>query len=105
MGGAGSDVALETADVALMGDDLRRLPEAVILSRRAMRVVRENVATSLVGIAALVTAALLGRINLVGGLVLNEGLALLVIANGLRLLRSAPPTRDMNRIDDGSLRP
>jgi Cd2+/Zn2+-exporting ATPase len=101
MGAAGTDVALETADVALMADDLTRLPLAVRQARRAVRNIRQNVVMSLVTVAILVTAALAGRLSLTSGLLLNEGTALLIIANGLRLLwpverrtgPSGPPTR------------
>jgi Zn2+/Cd2+-exporting ATPase len=92
MGAAGSDVALETADVALMADDLAKLPQAVRLARRAVANIHQNVALSLATVAALVAAALAGRLSLTSGLLLNEGTALLIIANGLRLLRSPTPT-------------
>jgi Cd2+/Zn2+-exporting ATPase len=87
MGAAGSDVALETADVALMADDLTRLPAAIRLARRALANIRQNIVMSLATIAVLVPAALLGYLSLTTGLLLNEGTALLIIANGLRLLR------------------
>jgi Cd2+/Zn2+-exporting ATPase len=87
MGAAGSDVALETADVALMADDLTRLPAAIQLARRALTNIHQNIAMSLATIALLVPAALLGHLSLTSGLLLNEGTALLIIANGLRLLR------------------
>ncbi len=87
MGVAGTDVALETADVALMADDLTRLPAAIRLARRARTNVRQNIVMSLVSVAALVAAALAGRLNLTEGVVLNEGTAILIIANGLRMLR------------------
>jgi Cd2+/Zn2+-exporting ATPase len=87
MGAAGTDVALETADVALMADDLGKLPAAIRLARRATRTIHQNVALSLGTVAVLVTAALTGRLSLTSGLLLNEGTALLIIANGLRLLR------------------
>lgn len=87
MGAAGTDVALETADVALMADDLARLPLAIRLSRRALANIRQNVAMSLATVAALVAAALAGWLSLTSGLLLNEATALLIIGNGLRLLR------------------
>jgi Zn2+/Cd2+-exporting ATPase len=83
MGAAGTDVALETADLALMADDLAKLPQGIRLARRALANIRQNIALSLVTVAALVAAAL------AAGLLLNEGTALLIIANGLRLLRRA----------------
>jgi Cd2+/Zn2+-exporting ATPase len=87
MGAAGSDVAIETADVALMADDLTRLPAAIRLARRALANIRQNIVMSLATIAVLIPAALLGYLSLTTGLLLNEGTALLIIANGLRLLR------------------
>jgi Zn2+/Cd2+-exporting ATPase len=87
MGAAGTDVALETADVALMADDLRKLPEAIAHGRRTHANLRQNIALSLIVVAGLVTAALTGRLSLTAGLLLNEATALAVIANGLRLLR------------------
>jgi len=87
MGATGTTVALETADIALMGDDLAKLPVAIRLARRAMRTVRQNVAMALVANAVLVTAALTGHLTLTEGILLNEGTALIIIANGLRLLR------------------
>ena len=88
MGAAGTDVALETADVVLMADDLTKLPYAVALSRRARRVIRQNLAFSLAVIAVLVTAALTVGIPLPLGVVGHEGSTVVVVLNGLRLLRS-----------------
>jgi Cd2+/Zn2+-exporting ATPase len=87
MGTAGTDIALETADVALMADDLAKLPQAIHLAHRALRNIRQNIALSLLTIATLVLAALSGSLTLTTGLLLNEGTALLIIANALRLLR------------------
>ena len=86
MGGAGSDVALETADVVLMGDDLRRLPFAVNLSRQATRVIRQNLGVSLGVSAVLVVAAVAGWARISHAVVFHEGSTLLVVANALRLL-------------------
>ena len=88
MGGAGTDVALETADVVLMGDDLARLPYAIALSRKTRRTIRQNLAFSLVVIATLVVSALTVGIPLPLGVVGHEGSTLIVVLNGLRLLRS-----------------
>jgi len=85
MGAAGSDVALETADVALMADDLSRLPFAVSLSRQASRVIRQNLWISLGMIAVLVPAALFG-LQLAVAVVFHEGSTLVVVLNALRLL-------------------
>ena len=86
MGGAGTAAALETADVALMSDDLTRLPFAIGLSRQARRVIRQNVIVSLGVIAFLVVTAVFGVVGMSLAVVLHEGSTLVVIANGLRLL-------------------
>lgn len=86
MGAAGTDVALETADVVLMSDDLSKLPYALGLSRRARRVIVQNLTFALTVIAILVTGTLLGRTTLPLGVVGHEGSTILVVLNGLRLL-------------------
>jgi Cd2+/Zn2+-exporting ATPase len=86
MGGAGTATALETADVALMGDDLGRLPFAIGLSRRARAVIRQNLYISLGVIALLVLATATGTIGIGLAVVAHEGSTLVVIANALRLL-------------------
>ena len=88
MGAAGTDVALETADVALMADDLEKLPEAIRLARLALANIRQNITLSLASVVVLVIGALAGWFSLTTGLLLNEGSALLIIANGLRLVAS-----------------
>jgi Cd2+/Zn2+-exporting ATPase len=85
MGAAGSDVALETADVALMGDDLARLPFALQLSRQTSRIIRQNVWISLGMIAVLVPSAIFG-LNLAVAVVFHEGSTVMVVLNALRLL-------------------
>ena len=87
MGAAGSDVALETADVALLSDDLRRLPEALRLARAAKAVIRQNLVFALSVMALMVVATFAGRLPLPLGVIGHEGGTLLVVANGLRLLR------------------
>ena len=86
MGAAGSDVALETADVALMADNLNRLPFAVGLSRETGRVIRQNLWIALGMVAVLVPATIFG-LSIGPAVVLHEGSTLLVVANALRLLR------------------
>ncbi|WP_242006892.1 heavy metal translocating P-type ATPase [Aerolutibacter ruishenii] len=85
MGAAGSDVALETADVALMADDLRHLPFAVDLSRHTRKVIRQNVFVSLGIVAFLVPATILG-LGIGPAVAIHEGSTLLVVFNALRLL-------------------
>jgi Cd2+/Zn2+-exporting ATPase len=87
MGRTGTDAALETADVVLMHDDLRRLVFAVALARRARRVVFQNLAFAGAVIVGLVTAALFGGLRLAFGVVGHEASTVVVVLNGLRLLR------------------
>jgi len=87
MGGAATDVALETADVVLMADDLTKLPRALELSRRCRRVVLQNLGFAGLVILGLVTSTLIGWMTLPVGVVGHEGSTLLVVLNGLRLLR------------------
>ena len=86
MGGAGTGVALETADVALMGDDLRTLPFAIGLSRQATRIIKQNLAISMAVIALLVVATLLGWAGIGTAVLLHEGSTMVVVVNSLRLL-------------------
>lgn len=85
MGLKGTDIAKATCDVVLMEDDLSRLEEVFALGRAATRVMRQNVAISVAEVAVLVAAGLLGLVGLVLAVALNEGSALAVTANGLRL--------------------
>jgi Cd2+/Zn2+-exporting ATPase len=86
MGGAGTAAALETADVALMGDDLGRLPFAIGLSRQSRSVIKQNLFISLGVIGVLVMATTTGLIGIGPAVVVHEGSTLVVIANALRLL-------------------
>lgn len=87
MGAAGTDVALETADVALMADDLEKLVYALRLAQRNQRVVRQNLALSIAVIAVLVVGAVLGKLTLPVAVVAHEVSEFVVIASGLRMLR------------------
>ncbi|ABQ88888.1 heavy metal translocating P-type ATPase [Roseiflexus sp. RS-1] len=86
MGAAGTDVALESADMLLMSDDLSRLPGALRLARRARAIVRQNLAFAFTVIAVLMVFAMFGAIPLTLGVIGHEGSTLIVVANGLRLL-------------------
>ena len=86
MGGAGTDVALETADVALMGDELNKLPFAVGLGRATRRVVFQNLVISASVIAFLIITSILGVVGIGLAIVFHEGSTLVVVANSLRLL-------------------
>lgn len=90
MGGAGSHAAIEAADVALMADDIVMLPYTVALSKKARRVIKQNVAIALGVIVLLITGALWHKISLATGVLGHEGSALLVIANSMRLLKRTP---------------
>jgi Cd2+/Zn2+-exporting ATPase len=87
MGRGGSDVALETADIALMSEDLRRIPEAIHLGRATRRVIRQNIVLSLAVKAAVLALALAGYGSLWAAVAADMGASLLVIGNGMRLLR------------------
>ena len=86
MGGAGTDVALETADVALMGDDLSKLPFAVGLGRATRNIIVQNLFISLGVIALLIVTSLTGIVSIGIAIVFHEGSTLVVVANALRLL-------------------
>jgi Cd2+/Zn2+-exporting ATPase len=87
MGAAGSDTALETADVALMADDLSKLPFLIRLSRATLRTIYTNITFSLVVKAVFLVLTLLGLANLWLAILADTGAALVVIAYGMRLLR------------------
>lgn len=91
MGGAGTAVALETADVALMADDLGKLPFAVGLSRASRAIIRQNLAISLSVIGLLIVSSVIGAVDLSGAVVLHEGSTIVVVMNALRLLRYQAP--------------
>jgi Cd2+/Zn2+-exporting ATPase len=86
MGGAGTAAALETADAALMGDDLTRLPYAIGLSRRARRLLTQNLALAGGMMVALLVLAAAGVLDIGPAVIGHEGSTLVVIANALRLL-------------------
>lgn len=87
MGGAGTDVALETADVALMSDDLARLPFAIGLGRAARAIITQNLIIALGVIALLSVASVFGWAQIGVAIALHEGSTLVVVLNALRLLR------------------
>ncbi|MEM9503637.1 MAG: heavy metal translocating P-type ATPase [Cyanobacteria bacterium P01_E01_bin.43] len=87
MGGAGSDVALETADIVLMADRLEKLEQAIRIGKRSRHIIRQNIAIALTSIVLLMIANFLGELTLPAGVLGHEGSTLLVTLNGLRLLR------------------
>jgi Cd2+/Zn2+-exporting ATPase len=90
MGGAGTAVALETADIALMADDLSKLPFAIGLSRASRKIIRQNLWISLGVIGLLILTSVLGWMQLSWAVVLHEGSTILVVLNALRLLGYRP---------------
>lgn len=88
MGAAGTDVALETADIALMADDLSKLPLAIQLSRRTLGIIKSNIILSLTVKAVFIVLALIGLATLWMAVAADMGASLAVIANGLRALRT-----------------
>lgn len=86
MGAAGSDVALETADIALMADKLETLPFAIGLSRKAKGIIRQNLWVSLGIVAILIPSTILGWANIGIAVLIHEGSTLIVVFNALRLL-------------------
>jgi Cd2+/Zn2+-exporting ATPase len=99
MGAAGTDAAVETADVALVRDDLRQLPVAVRLGRRTLRIIRLNILLSLATKAVFVALTLLGSATLWMAVLADMGTSLLVILNGMRLLRDPSVGRHEPRAD------
>ena len=87
MGSAGTDAAIETADIALMSDDLSRLPWLIQHSRRVLKVIRQNIAFSLLVKATFTVLTFAGISSLWGAIAADTGASLLVIFNGLRLLQ------------------
>jgi len=93
MGGVGSDVAMETADIVLMSDELEKISEAINLARQARSTVLQNLGFAIVVIVTLVTMAMVGNMNLPLAVVGHEGSTILVAFNGLRLLVTNPRVR------------
>ncbi len=87
MGAAGTDVAVEAADVALMGDDIGRVPYAIRLARRTLGIIRQNIAASLVVKAVFLALTFAGVTNLWLAVFADMGISLLVTANALRVLQ------------------
>jgi Cd2+/Zn2+-exporting ATPase len=97
MGVAGSDAALETADIALMSDDLAQIPWLISHSRRALAIIRQNITFSLAVKALFAVLTLVGWSSLWGAIAADTGASLLVVFNGLRLLPAAQISRITNR--------
>lgn len=88
MGAAGSDIAIETADIALMSDDLMKVPEAVRLSKATLRNIRQNVLIALATVSILLLGVLAGQVHMAGGMFIHQASVIVVILNGMRLMRA-----------------
>ncbi len=102
MGSAGSDTALEVADVALMRDDLRALPRFFGLSRSAMLVVRQNIALALGAKLVVMALAIVGLADMWMAVFADTGIAVIVILNGMRLMLGAPAVARTGATPDGT---
>ncbi len=87
MGAVGTDVAIETADIALMTDELEKIPAAIRLSRKALRVIKENIIFALVFNTVLVFLSAQGWVTMILGAIMHQASSLLVILSSMRLLR------------------
>src|SRR5690625_3722472 len=87
MGAAGTGVAIETANIALMKDDLLKLPQAIGLARSTVSVMRQNIAIALITVVALLVGVFAGGVTMAIGMLVHEGSVLLVIVNAMRLMR------------------
>ncbi len=97
MGVAGSDVAMEAADVALLADDLTKIPSALALAKKANRIIKQNLIFALGVMTIMVITTLFWHLPLPLGVIGHEGGTLLVVANGLRLLWHYPKTKTETR--------
>jgi Cd2+/Zn2+-exporting ATPase len=107
MGAAGSAVAVETADIALMGDNLLKLPEAIALARRTVTNMRQNIAIALITVSLLLGGVVFGGVTMAVGMLVHEVSVLVVILNAMRLLRRkhdpntlAAPTKAPTSVPD-----
>lgn len=99
MGAAGSDVAVETADLALMSNNMLRLPDAILLARLTVSNMRQNLVIALVTVATLLAGVLLGGVTMAIGMFVHEASVLIVIVNAMRLLRVPSEDHDSSPSD------
>lgn len=97
MGAAGSAVAVETADIALMGDNLLKLPEAISLAKRTVNVMRQNIWIALITVVVLLVGVFAGGVTMAIGMLVHEGSVLIVILNAVRLLRNTQGATALSR--------
>ncbi|OAV60514.1 heavy metal translocating P-type ATPase [Enteractinococcus helveticum] len=99
MGAAGSAVAVETADIALMGDNLMKLPESVSLAKRTVSVMRQNIFIALATVVALLIGVFAGGVTMSVGMLVHEGSVLVVILNAMRLMRNDKYSTAMSKTE------
>ncbi|MHA2172222.1 MAG: heavy metal translocating P-type ATPase [Candidatus Kariarchaeaceae archaeon] len=87
MGDSGAEIASDVADIVLMHDNLMKIPQTIVHGKRAFRIAEINIGLSLFTVFMLLLLAGLGILDLVSGIIANEATALLIIANGLRMMR------------------
>lgn len=87
IGGTGSDVALETADIVLMGDRLEKLERAILIGIKSQRIIKQNITLALLSIVVLLVANFWGELTLPAGVLGHKGSTLLMTLNGLRLVK------------------
>src|SRR5699024_8348406 len=97
MGAAGSAVAVETADIALMGDNLLKLPEAISLAKRTNSVMRQNIVIALATVVLLLAGVFAGGVTMSVGMLVHEASVLVVIANARRQLRNDGGSQAMSK--------
>src|SRR5699024_1206909 len=102
MGAAGSAVAVETADIALMGDDLLKLPEAVGLAKRTVRVMKQNIVIALATVVILLIGVFAGGVTMSAGMLVHEGSVLVVILTVRGLRRHDPDATPTVPTDPGT---
>ena len=103
MGAVGSAVAVETADLALMSDNLLRLPEAIKLSRRTVANMRQNVIIALITVVALLAGVLFGGVTMAIGMLVHQASVLIVILNGMRLMREPRRRAEVKEVAETGL--
>lgn len=104
MGAAGSAVAVETADIALMGDALHKLPESIALAKRTVRVMRQNIVIALATVVALLAGVFAGGVTMAIGMLVHEASVLVVIGNAMRLMRRVPTSASSTTVPSSPAR-
>ncbi len=87
MGGAGSDIALETGNVVLLSDNIEKIPHAIVLGKKAVRIIWQNISIALVTKSVFLVLGVFGWTSLWLAILADDGAALIVILNALRVLR------------------